>query len=364
MRKIAIISFFSIFVLASVSFAQERNAPDFEETDITIFNQDEVVEGDFFAHGEIVEILGTINGDLYAVGEKVLINGKINGDVLAAGGQVIMSGEVTHDVRVAGGQVIINGTVCRNLSIAGGDIHIDAPAQIIGNFVGWGGNVIVVGPIQGNVRLGAGNATIQSIINGNVDVTSSQFELGPKAIIQGKLHKNTIPLSKKNVSDTTKNFFIFLKILNFISTLIIGLIFVHIFPYLNKRAVQLIQKRPLKSLITGMSILLLMPIIILALMITIVGIPIGFMILALYGIFLYSARLPFMYFVGSFVLQKMNKKVNDGWSFVLGLLIITVLTFIPVISFLTTLFIVLFGLGSLSRALKDSYIEVHKKKIV
>src|SRR5262245_39250872 len=67
----------------------------------------QVINRDYFAFGEIVEISGTVNGDVYAAGAHVAVDGTVNGDLLAAGGTVAISGTVARDARVAGGQVTI-----------------------------------------------------------------------------------------------------------------------------------------------------------------------------------------------------------------------------------------------------------------
>ena len=77
----------ALILLLSSAGAQERARQRGSGSHATVPSS-QVVDGDYFAFGETVEISGTINGDLYASGGQVVIDGRVNGDVLVAGGRV------------------------------------------------------------------------------------------------------------------------------------------------------------------------------------------------------------------------------------------------------------------------------------
>ena len=109
-RIIPAASVAALIFLVSTAAAQERAGQRGSDSRATV-PAPQVVEGDYFAFGKVVEISGTINGDLYASGGQVVIDGRVNGDVLVAGGRVSISGTVSQDVRAAGGQITIAGSV-------------------------------------------------------------------------------------------------------------------------------------------------------------------------------------------------------------------------------------------------------------
>ena len=345
MRKIAVVSLFSIFLLASVTFAQESNRPDFKETNITTVAPDQVIDGDFFAHGEIVEISGTINGDLYAAGEKITINGTVNGDVLAAGGIININGTVLQNIRVAGGEVLINGTIGRNATVISGDLSINPNAHLKGNLVAVGGNTLLGGPIDGDAHL----------------ITGKMYR-GPQAIIYGKLDEVAMPLNTGEINAGLKAVLTFLAILSFISLLITGLLFVHFFPNFNRRATQILQKTPLKTFFVGLITLIAMPFIIIALFVSLVGLPLGFIVSVLFPVLLYFAPIVSLYCVGKLLLSKTKKKLHDGLIFVTGLVCVTLVMILPFISFFVFFFVVVFGLGAFVIASKELYQTVERKK--
>ena len=118
MKKIGILfSTLLLFLLVPVVvFAQKDVAI---TGDRVVLSAEEVIDHDYFAAGEIVEIYGTVNGDVYVAGGQLIINGTINGDLLAAGGQMSIDSTVPQNARIAGGQISVDGNIGRNLTIGG-----------------------------------------------------------------------------------------------------------------------------------------------------------------------------------------------------------------------------------------------------
>src|SRR3989344_6092573 len=123
----AILAFLLLLTPSVIAAQGFGNEP--EPKKITVLAPDEVVNKDYFAAGEIVEISGTVNGDVYAAGGQVYVDGVVNGDLLVAGGTVTISGEVTQNVRAAGGQITVTGNIGRNTTIAGGNIELTNTAN-------------------------------------------------------------------------------------------------------------------------------------------------------------------------------------------------------------------------------------------
>ena len=175
------------FILAPQVPANEKNAetggPVIRELVILPANQ--IIDDDYFAVGESVEISGIVHGDVYALGGSILIDGQIHGDLLAAGGEVTVSGTISEDARIAGGQVTINGTVKRNLTVAGGDVEMTAAASIQGGMVGGGGNFHLGGEIGKDAVIGTGRLVVSNTVRENLKVTAGKIRLTSKAKVYG-----------------------------------------------------------------------------------------------------------------------------------------------------------------------------------
>src|SRR3990170_1191544 len=128
-------SFLFVLALTFPVLAQDKSKENFRQGELVTLPAGETVNRDFFAFGERVEISGTVNGDVYAGGGIVIVDGKVNGDLLAGGGTLTISGSVSQDARVGGGQITITGKVGRNLTIGGGNVELTDPAAKVGGEV-------------------------------------------------------------------------------------------------------------------------------------------------------------------------------------------------------------------------------------
>ena len=359
-----------------------------ETQKVVTLGADQVINKDYFATGEVVEISGTVNGDVYAAGGEVRVDGIINGDLLVGGGVVNISGKVSQDVRVGGGQVAITGTIGRNLTIVAGNVEITNSAKIIGNLVAGAGNINLRAPIGGDVTVGAGNLVISSNITGDLEAGVGTMRLTSTAKVGGDItywseETASIDDAAKITGDTTqkeppeafksidptdqkalqRNLFgltvgakLFGKLISFISLLIVGLLIIRFCPKFMKTTTSTIKVKPWASIGLGFVVLVTTPIAIIVLLVTLVGIPLGLFLLAAYLAFLYLAKIFVAYWAGSAILEKTGKKAGNGWILTLGLIIYMAITLLPRIGGLITFIVTLIGLGSLLITKK----QIHK----
>jgi len=377
---IIIISLTILLLAPSVSANENKN-----KQKIVTVAVGEVINKDYFAAADSVEVSGTVNGDVYVFGGQVLVDGKVNGDLISAGGIVNISGEVSQDVRVGGGQVIISGKIGRNLTVGGGNVDITNSATIAGGIVAGGGNISLAAPIGKDVKIGAGNLTISNKIVGNVEAAVGMIRLTSKADIGGYLTywsdtTASIDSSAKVAGTVTKKappaaarpkpgmilggfaaFNIITAIISLVSTLILGLLIIKLFPRYNRAVVYTLKKRPWGSLGLGFASLILIPLIFVLLLILVATIPIAFILLALYLITLYLSRIFIIFWVGTFVFERTGRKIHEVWAFIIGLVIYYILTLIPIVGGLTTFLVILFGLGAVLLTTKEFYNAATRK---
>ncbi|MER3424591.1 MAG: hypothetical protein C4293_16600 [Nitrospiraceae bacterium] len=338
----------------------------------------EVINGDYFAIGRAVEISGTVNGDVYAAGGTVLVDGVVNGDVLASGGTVTVSGAIAQDARIMGGRITVSGTIGRGATIVGGDVNVTPSATIEGGMVSGAGNLHLGGPVGRDVRIGAGNVTVSNKIGGDLAVAARAIRLTSKATIGGNIRywSDTEPSidERAKVAGTIRSeslpqtlqpgqarrafagFRVFVMIASFISTLIIGLLFARIYPSFSRAAVEALRQRPSASLGWGTAVFVGTPVVAALLMATLVGIPLGLLLFALYLVGVYLVRVFVMAWVGTLLFDRSGRSLYTDWSFIAGLVLYFVPTLIPVVGGLLTLSVILFGLGAAALAKKELYV--------
>jgi hypothetical protein len=335
--------------------------------------KDQIVNHDYFTAGSQVTIDGIINGDAYIAGGQVDVNGIINGDLLVAGGQINIRGTVSQNIRAVGGSIVIEGDVGKNLSMAGGSMTIYRTAKITGNTVIAGGNARVEGNILGNLTIGIGilNVLPETTIHGNINYWSNnkatiaqsakiigqtnfyqtQFQTGPKKTI-GRIN---------GVASGAKAFFV---IYGFISSLILGLLFVWLFPVFTQNTVDLIKNKFWLSVLIGFITLIVVPVVGIIFAITVLGIPITLVLIFTYFVLIYIAKIFISLTIGKSIAEKAKWNMNSYWTFVLGIISYYIIGFVPVVGGLMKIFATFAGMGAILIRKKTDYLSFREKKLI
>ena len=388
MRKFIVISaIIALLLVAPLALAGGQYGKFRSAGKLVSLGKDEVIERDYFAVGEMVEISGTVEGDVYVAGGEVLIDGVIEGDLLVAGGNVTISGEVMQDIRVLAGNVTISGEVGGNVTAVGGNIDLTSTAVVTGSLVGAGGNFKVAAPIGGNVKLATGNLLVSSEIVGFLHARVDTLRLTSKAVVDGDLiywsyqdasldeqavvggevtkHITTRPeLPKQELVKFFIGLKLFFRFIALISALVLGLLLVRFYPNYSRRAAENIQTRPWTALGLGLVTMIVVPIIVIVLLATVVGIPLAFILLAAYFIYISLAKIFVMLLLGYWILKSFVKDAGLGWSLLAGALVFYLLTLIPILGGLIAFVALLLGIGTVLITGKETYLEAKKHKIL
>lgn len=401
MKKLAALLSIAFFLFStSLSFAALTADDVLQDVDVFGINitlsPDETIDGDYIGVGETVTISGTIDGDAYIAGGQVYIEGDVNGDLLVAGGQVFINGAVAQNVRAVGGQVSVSGSVGRNLTLIGGNLDLTSAAEIGGNLVIAGGNVTIATPIPGDIKIAAGNVVISETVTGNATISAGNIMMTPNAVIVGDLTylsetepriapdatvsgaitAKSIPsvdtgledLSletiQTEVQNTLDRIFNIVFLLSFLASLIIGYLIVHFFPNFSYNAITTIEDQPGRSFVVGLGTVLLAPVLILLLLITVVGVPLGLITGAWYLIILYLAKIFFSYWLGARFIHRLRRMASPGVTLFVGLGIYYVLSSIAVIGPITIIAALIWGAGSIIMTEYDTYKTARITKIV
>ncbi|WP_447601260.1 hypothetical protein [Nitrospira sp. Nam80] len=329
----------------------------------------QVVQGDYVTFGPRVVISGTVQGDVYVAGGRVLVDGVIHGDLIAVGAKVIVSGNVAQDARITGGHVVLSGKIGKNVAVGGADVQITDAASIDGNLVAAGGDVEIEGPVGRDAKIGARNVVLSNRIGGDLAVAAGAVRLTSKAIISGRLRywADAEPIIEEGASVRgpvthrrlpegwqaegfrrgLAGLWALTWIMSIVSTLVLGLVLLRIYPMFTRRVASAIRDLPWRSLGWGAIALVGIPILALVLVITLLGAPLGMIIMGLYAATVYIARIYAVTCFGQILLRRTSDSSPLAWSFVAGLGVYALLTLVPIVGEIVTTVTVLFGLGAL-----------------
>jgi hypothetical protein len=348
----------------------------------------EVINGDYFAYGESVEISGTVNGDVYAVGAQVIVDGTINGDLLAAAGKIIISGDILYDARIAGGRVTVGGNIGKNLTLGGCQVELTKTGRIQGGLVAGGCDIHVAGDVGRDVALGARSVTISNNIGGDANIAArgirltSQADVGgdftywskhapsidDQANVSGSIIKQEFPKtdlpSAKEMFAVWAGMKLFATLASFTSTLALGLLLIHFYPKFSQRAVSQLKERPLASIGLGFLVLIVTPVLVGLLGITLLGIPLAVFLMGVFLIYIYLGRIFVIAWAGKAMFEKLGKGGHEKWAFTSGLVLYSLLAFIPFLGGIITFLVILFGLGAIFLAKKEVYVEARNYGLI
>lgn len=384
-KLIVLFSILGLFLLTP--FALAGGKFDGSKRAVVTLNEEDVVDKDYFVTGELVEIFGTVNGDAYIVGGEVIIDGTVNGDVLVGGGNVTISGSVSQDVRVIGGNVTINGEVGRNISAVGGNIYITEGGDLSGNVVLAGGNVRLTAPVAGDATIAAGTLIVSDRIGGGLKTRADLVRINPKAeidgdfeywspqealidegaIVTGETNYNQVTMPEmetRHMKDVLVGFKVFSNFVGFISALVIGLLIVRFYPRFTQKVAKTVLDKPLASFGAGIITVLVLPIFAVVLLISVLGMKLGFILLALFSILLCTSRIFAMLLIGQWVGRLFSKDLSQSWALIVGALVFYILTLLPGLGPLLSILALLFGLGGVLLAKKEFYNELKDKKLI
>lgn len=154
---------------------------------------DEANYGDHYIAGGEVSVNAVIYGDLVIAGGEVSVNDSVIQDALVSGGKIWINGYIGDDVRVAGGEIEINGTVRGDVISFGGKILIGENAEIWGDVIAFGGEIEIEGEVTGDLLCMGGEVELSGEVDGDVELKAGKVEL--EGYIGGSLKLSTRELN-------------------------------------------------------------------------------------------------------------------------------------------------------------------------
>lgn len=353
-----------------------------------ILDANEIIDKDYFAGGEAVTILGTVNGDAYVAGGNVTIEGTVNGDLLVAGGNIVVRGTVTDDIRAAGGSLTLSGNVGKNVTAVGGNVTISEGSNVMGSVVMAGGNLNLNAPVGRGATLAGGQVSVASEIGGDVWAGVGALTVTSNARINGDLHyiseddatilsgatisgetrRDQPPADSQRAQETGKavatGIVTGFKFASLLSSLLIGFLLIRLLPQFMQSTAEKIKNDPWKALGFGFLTYIISPVAVLLLIITLVGIPLALILLFATFLLAYIAKIFVAVFVGNWIMKKANWKGGLFVALFLGLVVYYGLGMIPVINAFSTLLFLLMGTGALLLTKKEYYSKLRSRNSI
>lgn len=331
-------------------------AAEFKAADTVII--DEVIKDNLYLSGGEIAVNEIVRGDVVAAGGKLEFNNVITEDLMAAGGQIEVNNNVQGDARIAAGQVSVDATINKDLVILGGSINLRKGTLVNGDVSAFGGQIDIKGDYNGDLRASGGTVRIDAKIAGNVEIESENIKISKDTVIDGNLtytsdkeldiDPSQVRGDIRRIEPKIKKVKAALpfpwKFISFGAWLILALICAALFPKFFEKTSSAIKKSFWKSTLMGLLILIVTPIALMIILITVIGIPIAVVGFMLYIVAVYLSKIITAHWLGSKLYRK-GKYIK----MILGVVILTILFWIPFIGWILKLGTILVALGSVTQ---------------
>lgn len=340
-----------------------------QETGQTVVKRG-VETDDYYAVGGNVNIDADLLGDALIIGGELDIRGTVDKDLFAVGGTIKLSSNISDDARVAGGRVEIDSRIGDDLFVSGGDVRLSSATYVDGDAWIAGGNVVVDATVAGDLRVGAGDLQLSGTVLGDVLVEAGTVELLDGSVIEGDLvysspepgaiHEKVLIHGKTEYSkadwqpDYQGNSVFFV-----ITMLVASAVFYRLFPQTIQASAAFISSDPWPCLWKGFVFLFITPILAVLLMAIVLGLWVGLVMLALYFITLLLGYLVAVFFIGSWLAEKLNWDISSYGKRVLsalaGIVLLVLLSYLPLVGGLIGFLALLIGVGAMITQARKFY---------
>lgn len=357
----------AFIILPMAGLAITANAQSFRTGNNITVPQDRTVNSTLYASGRNIDVAGTVRGDVICAGQNVNISGTVTGDVLCAGQSIHINGTVEGNIRLAGQNVTISGKVNKNANVISQSLTTDSDSNIGGDLGAGGQDIILNGSIGRDLALASGDAIVNNTVGRNIHGNLNQLTLqsdaniqglidvtSPNSIqrddgseVQGKVTRNQPAESTSDTSWIGLGWLFTLYIL--LTMLIVTLVLVLIMP----RAFHTASNKALngmgKTILTGIVASIVVPVVIIGLMFTVIGIPLGILLLLAWLVVLFLSGPFAAYLLGRLLLR--DNAHNAILIMLLGAIVLLILYLIPFLNLLVLLLALWFGIGMILQAL-------------
>ncbi|MCA9371071.1 MAG: hypothetical protein KC680_03875 [Candidatus Peregrinibacteria bacterium] len=382
---------FSFILLLLVAIAPVQAATYINED---MLHVESPISGDTYAAGGKVMFDEAVNGDLIVAGGDISINDRVDEDLMIAGGQIRVRGSVGDDIRIAGGEIEIGGNVRGDVIVFGGRVEILDGVTISGDLVVSGGDVTMNGTVLGKTTINAGTAYFGGATSGDVTVVAKNLTVDPSARIRGNVSywtdttmtetenifgdtvtgtitfmDDAAPLSEREVhtglAAALGIIFAASTVYSILATLLIIAIAILCTRTYFTDGVSYLASGVWLNAFYGLMYFIATPIIAALFLVTLIGIPVGAIILALYAITIALTKpLTAILLTKYWEQTKRPKKAKPlgNWHLIfLSLCVFVgmkVLSFVPIVGWLAVFFAICASYGALLRTEYAKFLKV------
>lgn len=311
-----------------------------------------VVAADRRAGGSVVVGPGEEVSGLTATGGSVVVYGTVAGDLDAYAGTVRIApgGRVTGSVRAYAGSVRIEGTVDGRVVAYGGSVHQTANATVGGSLGAVAGDVTVAGTVRGDVAAATSSLGLAPTARVGGDVTyDGRLDAAPGATVGGQTRSSEdLDLGPAPPALPPGTLLVY----GVLTNLLVGYLLLRGLGGFSVAVVETAALDPLPSVGWGLVAVVAAPLALLALALTVVGIPVAVVALLALPAVGWIGAIYGRFAVGAYLLSLVERD-EPVQGLVLGVVLVALLGAVPVAGPVVRIAVGVLGLGAVGIELAD-----------
>jgi cytoskeletal protein CcmA (bactofilin family) len=348
-----------LLALSLPGFALERR-----HSELVTVAANETIDDTLLASGNIMRVDGVVNGDLLAFGGSLEVRGTVKGDLVSFTKRTVVSGTVEGNIYDFSHSLDLDGQLRHNMYALVQSLRVNDRGHVGGGMMVGAGDVSLEGEVNRSATMFAGDLDVSGSVGRELFIAGDNLTLTNTSRIGGNLSARVRDLKKVHIADGativgTRDIqlrvrkspfarprFYFYQAVWLAAAMLVGWLGLVLFPGFFQASTHAVGSG-WRSLGLGVGVLAGVPVAIVVTAITLVGIPASLMLLAVYLAAIYLAKI----WVGAFfgqVLLKPARATKSDWllGLLVGLLILTIVEFVPYLGGLVHLGVVCLGLGA------------------
>jgi cytoskeletal protein CcmA (bactofilin family) len=352
-------------LLFTLALPQQAGAAEVRRGRSILVPAGDVVHNDLIVAGPSVRIDGTVEGDVIAFTRNLTVTGHVTGDVIAFAGETVIDGNVDGNVRVFSRSVILQGIVGKNVTAFANSVDLISKATVGGGMIVFAAEADLDGKMQRDLLGMIGRTDLDGLIGGQVWIRGGSLVVASTAEIRGpatfegpqqpvveagaKLASPIRTEITQEIQRTRRSAarVVIRAIFGYAGALVVGILLLVIFPGFFRATLREAGSIGLPIGIGALALIAGAFLLVLGVLLLFVGVGAGVAGALAYAPILYVAQV----FVGTWLGNRIMGETAAPTSAVagrmaVGLLILHVARFIPILGGLVGLVVLLWGTGA------------------
>lgn len=299
----------------------------------------------------------TVRDDLRVTAGTVVVRGTVVGDVSGVAGTVIVaeSGNVTDELEVIAGSVRVDGHV-GSMSVAAGSVSITETGSVGTDAEIVAGAASVAGHVGGDGSIAADTIVLSesAVVEGDF-VYDGELQRASGATVRGQLKPDASVAEGTPVLPDVPGWTTTLVAIA--GNVLFGALLLLVFPGFVEQVAHRSREETPRLGAIGLGVLVGVPVVLLLLAVTVVGLPLSIGGLFAFVPLLWASYVLGAYAAGRWALDRAGvEHERERWgALVLGVVFFGLLALVPVVGALARLLVLLIGLGTLAVVLREGY---------